>query len=65
LLVCSDDVNLLGDKIDTIKKNTGTLTDACKEIIVEANAERTKYMLMSCHQNAGEKHEIKITNRCF
>jgi hypothetical protein len=22
-------------------------------------------MLLSCHQNAGQNHDIKITNRCF
>jgi hypothetical protein len=28
----TDDVNLLGDKIDSIKKNTETLIDASKEV---------------------------------
>jgi hypothetical protein len=31
LLAYVDDVNLLGDNIDTIKKNTETLIDASKE----------------------------------
>jgi hypothetical protein len=31
LLVYVDDVNLLGDNIDIIKKNTETLIDASKE----------------------------------
>jgi hypothetical protein len=46
-------VNLLGDNVDSIKKNTETLIDASKEVGLEANAEKTKYMLLSCHQNAG------------
>jgi hypothetical protein len=37
LLAYADDVNLLGDNIDSIKKNTETFIDASKEISVEIN----------------------------
>jgi hypothetical protein len=37
LLVYADDVNLLGDTIDAIKKNIDTLS---KEVGLEANAEK-------------------------
>jgi hypothetical protein len=33
LLAYADDVNLLGDNIDTIKKNTEILIDARKEMV--------------------------------
>jgi hypothetical protein len=34
-------------------------------VSLEVNAEKTKYMLMSRHQNAGQNHNIMIANRSF
>jgi hypothetical protein len=39
LLFHDDDVNLLGDNIDTIKKNTPSLIDASKGAGLEVNRE--------------------------
>jgi hypothetical protein len=39
LLVYSDIVNLLGDNVDIIKKNTETWTDDSKEVVIEFNTE--------------------------
>jgi hypothetical protein len=58
-------VILLGDKTDTIKKNMETLTDASKEVGPELNVEKTKYMLLSHHQNVGRNRNTKIVNRSF
>jgi hypothetical protein len=41
LLAYADDMNLLGDIIDTIKKNAETLNDASKEVGLEINVEKT------------------------
>jgi hypothetical protein len=65
LLAYTEDVNLLGDNIDTVKKNTETLIDASKEVGLEINVEKTKYKLPSCYQNVGQNRDIKITNRSF
>jgi hypothetical protein len=48
-----------------IKKNTETLIDASKEVSLETNIEKTKYMLLSRHQNVGQNPDIKIANRLF
>jgi hypothetical protein len=65
VLAYADDVNLLGDNRDTINKNTQTLIDAIKEVSLEINVEKTKYMLVSRDQNADQNREIKIGNRSF
>jgi hypothetical protein len=65
LLAYADIVNLLEDNIDTIKKTTETLIDASKEVGLEINAEKTKYMLLSRHQNVGRNRDLKVANRLF
>jgi hypothetical protein len=57
--------NLLGDNIDTIKKNIETLIDASKEVGLKINIEKTNYMLLSHQQNVGQNRYIKIANRSF
>jgi hypothetical protein len=65
LMAYADDLNILGNYIDTIKKNAETLIDASKEIGLEINVEKSKYKSLSRHQNVGENRDIKIANRSF
>jgi hypothetical protein len=60
LLDYADDVNLLGNNRDTINKKTGTLIDASKEVGLEANVGKTKYMLVSRDKNAGQNRDKRI-----
>jgi hypothetical protein len=65
LLAYADDVNLLVDNIESIKRNAETLTDASKNVGLEVNVEKTEYMLVSRHQNAGQNRDIETGNRSF
>ena len=49
----------------TIKKITDVLVVANKENGLEVNADKTKYMVMSRDQNAGQSHNVKIDNSFF
>jgi hypothetical protein len=60
LLVNADDGNILGGSIHTIKKNTKALVVANKEIGLEINAKKTKYMIMSQDRNAEQNHNMRI-----
>jgi hypothetical protein len=62
LLAYADDINILGDNIDTIQKSTEALLDAGKEGGLEVSSEKTKYMLMSL-KKAGQKLGREIANR--
>jgi hypothetical protein len=65
ILVYAEDINLLADNINTIQKSTEALIGAHKEVGLEVNSERTKCMLMSCHQNAGKNHNTKLVDISF
>jgi hypothetical protein len=64
-LVYADDINLLGDSINTIKENTETLLQASKYVGSEINAEKTKYVIMSRHPHSGQNQNIRIANESF
>jgi hypothetical protein len=51
LLVYAD-VNILGGSVHTIQENAEALVVAGREIGLEVNANKTKYMFMSRDQNA-------------
>jgi hypothetical protein len=65
LLVNAGNVNMLGGSVHTVKENAETLIVASKEIGLEVNADKTKYVVMSREQNAGRICNMKIDNSFF
>jgi len=53
LLVYADEINISGENVNVIQKNIETLLQASKLVVPEVNTEKTKFMFVSRHQNAG------------
>jgi DNA/RNA endonuclease G (NUC1) len=62
LLFYADDVYTMGESFCIVKKNVEALVAVSKEIGLEVNADKTKYMVMSRDQNAGRSQNIKSGN---
>ena len=52
----------MGGSVDTVKKSAESLVALTKEIGLEVNADKTKYMTVSRVQNAGRIHSMEIDN---
>ena len=61
-LAYADDVNILGGREHTVKENAEALVVATKEIGLELNADKTKYMVLFRDRNAGRGHSVKTDN---
>jgi hypothetical protein len=49
--------------VENIKE--GALLEASSEFGLEVNIEKTKYIIMSCHQNARRNHNLSTANNSF
>jgi hypothetical protein len=62
LLAYAHAVNLLGDYIETINKNTDTLIDASKEVGLVVYIDKTRYILVYRDRNAVPNRDVKMEN---
>jgi hypothetical protein len=56
-----DELNLMGDYIDTINKVAGTYINGSEEVCLDIKASKTWYMLVCHDQKAGQILYIKVS----
>jgi hypothetical protein len=64
-LFCAADVNILDGTVCTAGNKQRSFLFAIKVIGLEANADKTQYMVMSGDMNGGRSHSIKSDNSYF
>ena len=56
---------MLGENLQTVRENAEIFIKASKDIGLEVNTEKTKYMITSRHQNLIQNQNIVIGNLSF
>jgi hypothetical protein len=65
LLVYADEVKILGGSVHTTQKNAKALVVVSKEISLEVDAGKYKYIVLSRDQNAGRNHSKNTDSSSF
>ena len=65
LLVYADYVNMLGENLQTVRENAEIFIKARKDIGLEVDSEKTKYMVTSRHQIVIQNQNVVIGNLSF
>jgi len=65
LPVYADNFHIWGGSVHTVKEIAEALMVVSKEIGLQANEDKTKYMVISRDQNAGQSHSVKTDNSSF
>jgi hypothetical protein len=65
LLLYADDVNMLSEKINTIKKNTGAVLCGNMQVGLGVDTQRTKYTFMPRHRKAEQSHSLLTADKSF
>ena len=60
LPVYPDDTNMLGENLQTVREKAEILIKASKDIGLEVNSEKTKYMITSRHLNVIQNQNTVI-----
>jgi hypothetical protein len=63
LLVCADDFSMLSENISTIKRNTESLLEASREVGLEVNRKKTKFMVYVCVSLPKFRAKSHVTDR--
>jgi len=64
-LIYTKDVNILGGRLHSIKKNTDTSIVASKDTGLAINVDKSKYMVKYRDQNSRRSHSTKIDKISF
>jgi hypothetical protein len=65
LLVYADHVNLLCKNKYTIKKSRESLLETSREVGLNVNTQKNKYVAKSRHQSAAENHDLQTAKTSF